>query len=229
MGGSPTAERDRKMRRALTIAAIALVGGLGALHGADAHAAKKRSACDMPGTKTLKKQAGSRVFTKRGRSSLNGPYTRTFACRYKNGTVYRLGLEYDNDLNSGPVSLIRLAGQYVGWTKQYGDEFTDYSDVHVLDLSTGRGADPEVTDADTEGGWSVGDTALTSKGSFAWIVDVTKEAGFPGVTQVCTLVDGKVTTIDSAPGDAIPGTSLLLEGNRLSWTNAGQAKTSTLP
>jgi hypothetical protein len=216
------------MRKGLTIAALALFAGLG-VHGTDAHAAKKRSACDMPGTKTLKKQAGSRVFTKRGRSSLNGPYTRTFACRYKSGTVYRLGLEYDDDLNSGPVTLIRLSGRYVGWAKSNSDEFTDYSDVHVLDLSTGRRADPEVTDADTEGGWSVEDTALTPKGSFAWIVDVTKEAGFPGVTQVRTLVDGKVTTIDSAPGDAIRGTSLLLEGNQLSWTNADATKTATLP
>lgn len=211
------------MRKGLAIAAVGLLAALGALHGAEAQGAK-RSPCDRSRTTTIKKQAGSRVFTQR-----RGSLRTTYACRYKTGRVFKLNTEYLDDLQSGGVELIRLAGVYVGWAHPYSDEFNDYEDVRVMDLRNGSKVSPDTSETAGED-FDVTDTALTPKGSFAWIVVVTSGESLSGessVFEVYTLIDRKVTKVDS--GKRIRGNSLLLEGSTLSWINRGERKETTLP
>jgi hypothetical protein len=211
------------MRKGLATAVVLLLAGLGALHGADAHAAKKRSACDRPGTTTIKKQAGSRVFKQR-----RGSLVSTYACRYKTGKVFKLGTEALDDLNSASVELIRLAGVYVAWGAPGADDLSDWEDVIVMDLRTGSKRAPDSSETDGEN-IDVTDTALTPNGSFAWIVEITNVLTRTDVAEVFTLVGRKVTKVDTGTSKTIPGNSLAVEGNTLSWTNAGETKELTLP
>jgi hypothetical protein len=179
----------------------------------------------MPrGTKTVAKQSGSRVYTRSGRSRANGPYTATYACRQATGRVFRLGIEYDEDLSSGPVGLIQLAGPFVSWTKEFSDEFDDLTDLSLLNLETARKVNVDVTDFNT--GRAVLDTALTPRGSLAWFDDVLKDDG-TRVSEVWSLVDGVRTKLDSGKSKTIQ--SFTLRDNVLTWTNNGVAKRAPLP
>jgi hypothetical protein len=203
-------------------AAVVALLAWGGLSGADARAAAKP--CMPRGTKTVDKQSGSRVFTRTGRSRANGLYTATYACRQATGRVFRLGIEYDQDLYSGPVGLIQIAGPFVSWSQEFSDEFDDQSDLSLLNLDTGRKVDVDVTDGPT--GWDVDDTALTPNGSLAWIDDVPSARG-PRLREVWSLVAGVRTKLDSGAYAEI-GT-LTLRRTALTWMHRDFLKEATLP
>jgi hypothetical protein len=210
------------MRAAITIAIVVLLGA-GALGAASAQAAAKP--CMPRGTKTVEKRSGSRVFDRSGRGAY-GPFTATYACRYATGSVFKLGVEWTEDLNSGPIADIELAGPYVSWTHQFSDEFEDITDLFLLNLATGRRLSVDVTDSPD--GPDVDDTALTPSGSLAWI-DAVPNAKGTRVREVWSLVGKTRTKLDSVPDGPDAPIVLSLEGTTLSWESNGQTKQAPLP
>jgi hypothetical protein len=170
------------------------------------------------------------VFTQRRRNRVQGNLRSTYACRYRTGRVFRLSTEFLDSVTSGGVELIRVAGLYVAWAHPYSDEFENYADVRVMDLRTGKKLAPP-TSQTLGNSFYATDTALTPRGSFAWIVQVWDDSNgqSPELTQVYTLIDGTVTKVDSAPGKGIEAASLQLEGTTPSWTDRGQTRQTMLP
>jgi hypothetical protein len=185
-------------------------------HAASANAC--RAAAAAPGVKVLARSSKAVVFKRKS--------SKIFGCTYRRRTVRRLNTGY-SDIK------YKVAGVYAGYRATgtaIGDES---SKVGVFDLRTGK---PRIRHLDTDG--LISAWRLSTRGSIAWIQANfhADPGGFGpgeyGPDQKLRAVAGtppRARVIDTGSTDEGGGLANLgLRGGVLSWTNQGEAKTTTL-
>jgi hypothetical protein len=207
----------------LAVAAVVFAASLGIAAPASAnHQYQSTAVCNGRAVKKvqlLDRTREAAVFLKRRTTQHGTIATVSYAC-LRRGPIRRLGETRSR--------YAVLAGRFVAYRVVFQSEFNSYSNVHVVDLSTGatvtraRGMPAYPEDEDS----SVWEIVLKRNGSVAWI----------GSNDIVTeLAVWKVDRTGSGPQqvDASPRIdrdSLRLSASRtaLAWTNDGQTRTAPI-
>jgi hypothetical protein len=215
-----------------TVLAVLVVAAITAVGGATDAAAAKRHKCPARQGHTLARTAHARVWYV-GDPQAGADY---YGCLKSKGRVRKLASTSDCFHTCDEIAApFRLKGRFVAWNHESsfsyggGAPSTFEQDVEVFDLRSGRRVlTTQVYYTETGGA----DPARTSGAPLAGLlVDPHGTVAIlSGAAPNFTLGRMRIgetgpTEIDSG---AIDPQSLRLDGELLSWTNAGQAKSASL-
>jgi hypothetical protein len=197
----------------------ALCAGTGNLSAADARTTATK--CRFAHTHTLVQNAQARLF-RRG--------DRILGCFYSRGRSTALGERYIEPQSSsggGGVELLRLAQRFVAVASINIDPNGGQARLDVVDLRSGRRVYRRIPGWGLDVETDITDVVLNHEGSVAYIESVDSRP--IGVSPA--LAVRKHDSDGSAlleRGVNVDPTSLMLTGNRLSWSSGGRIRTAIL-
>lgn len=200
---------------------------------AGAQAAKRATACQPSGTKTVVAGPGVRVFTRRGPKRVAGEpdrsrVTRLYGCRAGKRPV---AMATAGTYSAGTLSFgqVQVAGRFAAVVSAGDDRGGFSQELEVFDLARRRRAFRFSPPQEAR----IRDSVLARSGNAAWIQTAQSPGQDPQAEpvfnsfEVRARVGARTIVLDSGP--AIAPTSLAASGPTLYWTNGGRAVAGRLP
>jgi len=208
--------------------ALVLVG-VGLVVAAPAADAAKRKPCSMPGSHTVRRDAGGRIFvvTKGHRYSEDWTW---YGCLFRTGKRVRIVNPSEDAVNAADHFLLR--SPYAAYMTHDSASGSVLQDVHVINLKSGARNTYAASFSQPQGfGTQLVRLILTQHGAIVW-TEVTYGSNATG-----SYSDYRVEMNDWAAGPAeldrgpdIDPRSLAVtpSGRRAYWTNAGEPRSAVL-